>query len=470
MAKHLLTSSNNAYHYNTEQAGYYQFVKLKDIINYFMVAYVGEDKLISKVQRLDVYFHAQRALQELSYDTLRSHKAQELVVSPGLKVPVPPDFVNYNKLAWVDNAGIEHVIYPTDKTSNPQFKGNLIDYEDSHLSYDASGYTFTADTDGDNFYYVNNNSRSGGAIAGGEVNASGTATSTLNVGAQLKIKVPNLKMGRTYLIRWRCNPLSQNQLDNGTVTGKFKVVLYGDQGHKSTAGYKLGTRDYTPYSTTTYDGSTEVNLTANHSTYQATTDTDENTLMFEVVDESWTATIDNIVVTEVIPYNNSHDDTNTSILNLYGGPHDSTTWDNYKSTTPSENNNDDYEDDTYWPMHGERYGLDPQHAQVNGSFYISEGFIYFSSNLSGKTVILKYISDSLGATSELAVHKFAEEAMYKWIMHAILSTRANISEGQIRRLKKERFAEVRKAKLRLSNIKLEEITQVLRGKSKQIKH
>jgi hypothetical protein len=38
------------------------------------------------------------------------------------------------------------------------------------------------------------------------------------------------------------------------------------------------------------------------------------------------------------------------------------------------------------------------------------------------------------------------------------------------RFKKEKFAAVRQAKLRLSNIKLEEITQILRGKSKQIKH
>ena len=37
-------------------------------------------------------------------------------------------------------------------------------------------------------------------------------------------------------------------------------------------------------------------------------------------------------------------------------------------------------------------------------------------------------------------------------------------------LKKDKFAAVRKAKLRLSNIKLEEITQILRGKSKFIKH
>ena len=37
-------------------------------------------------------------------------------------------------------------------------------------------------------------------------------------------------------------------------------------------------------------------------------------------------------------------------------------------------------------------------------------------------------------------------------------------------LRREKFAAVRTAKLRLSNIKLEELTQILRGKSKQIKH
>jgi len=60
--------------------------------------------------------------------------------------------------------------------------------------------------------------------------------------------------------------------------------------------------------------------------------------------------------------------------------------------------------------------------------------------------------------------------MYKCIAYAIISTRANVPEYIVQRFRKERFAETRKAKLRLSNIKLEEITQVLRGKSKQIKH
>ena len=98
------------------------------------------------------------------------------------------------------------------------------------------------------------------------------------------------------------------------------------------------------------------------------------------------------------------------------------------------------------------------------------GKVHFSSDLSGLTIVLDYISDNLGTEREMKVHKFAEEAMYKWIAHSILSTRVGVPEYIIMRYKKEKRAAVRKAKLRLSNIKIEELTQILRGKSKWIKH
>jgi hypothetical protein len=153
---------------------------------------------------------------------------------------------------------------------------------------------------------------------------------------------------------------------------------------------------------------------------------------------------------------------------------DSVTMTNYKASEPAENQNFDYDyDDHIYDLNeGRRYGLDPQYANVNGHFFIDElkGNIHFSSNLSGSTVIVKYISDSLGTDGEMQVHKFAEEAMYKQIAYAIISTRANVQEYVVRRYQKDARASKRQAKLRLSNIKLEEITQILRGKSKQIKH
>ena len=56
------------------------------------------------------------------------------------------------------------------------------------------------------------------------------------------------------------------------------------------------------------------------------------------------------------------------------------------------------------------------------------------------------------------------------IMHAILSTQIKTPEYLVARYKRERSAALRNAKIRLSNIKLEEFTQIMRGKSKWIKH
>ncbi len=283
-----------------KQWGGYQFMPLDEVINNFMIVYVGEDKIVSKDSRTDVAFHAQRALAELSFDTFKSCKSQEIEIPANLTMILPHDYVNYVKLSWKDSSGIERIIYPTRNTSNPKSIKQEADGTYSH-DYNSDGVS-----DSDNLIYNEN----------------------------------------------------------------------------------------------------------------------------------------------------------------------SDTWNSYKSTTPSENNTDDYEDDEFWPNLGGRHGLDPENAQINGSYYIdcTRGKIHFSSNLSGKTVILKYISDSLGTDEEMQVHKFAEEALYKWIMYGVLSTRTNIPEYVVQRYKKEKFAETRKAKLRLSNIKLEEITQVLRGKSKQIKH
>jgi hypothetical protein len=159
---------------------------------------------------------------------------------------------------------------------------------------------------------------------------------------------------------------------------------------------------------------------------------------------------------------------------------ESTTWDNYKSSTPNENQQDDYNDDDYKYMTDERYGVDPQHAQINGSYYIDYqvGKIHFASSLSGKTIVLDYISDGLGHGADAnetsygasaLVHKFAEEAMYKHILYGCLSALAQ-PPAMLSTIKKERWAETRKAKLRLSNIKIEELTQIMRGGSKWIKH
>ena len=126
----------NVYYGDSSLHGSYQFVSLNDIINQFIIAYVGEDKIISKVKRTDVAFHAQRALAELSFDTLKSFKGQEIEVPSTLQMILPHDYINYVKISWIDDSGIKHIMQPTGKTSNP-----------TKPTQDADGnYTFDAVT------------------------------------------------------------------------------------------------------------------------------------------------------------------------------------------------------------------------------------------------------------------------------------------------------------------------------------
>ena len=53
-----LINQTQRQYYENGDYGDYQFTSLKDIIDNFIFIYVGEEKLIKKVRRTDVVFHA----------------------------------------------------------------------------------------------------------------------------------------------------------------------------------------------------------------------------------------------------------------------------------------------------------------------------------------------------------------------------------------------------------------------------
>ena len=280
----------------------YSYITLTDVINNFMVAYVGMDKLIPRVKRSDVVFHAKRGLQEFSYDTLKSIKSQELTIPPSLSLIIPQDYVNYVQMSRIDDLGVKHIIYPTTLTSNP--------------------YTVPVQ------------------------DANGVPTQN-NLGE-------NLEGTSQTDERW-------STADDNDLTGAYSVEEY-----------------------------------------------------------------------------------NAGVYNW--------TWQKV--------------------AYGRRYGLDPEVSQTNGWFTINEreGKFSFSSNLSGQLIILEYISDGLSVDYDMRIPKMAEEAIYMHVIYSILAGRNNVPEYIVQRYKKDRRAALRNAKIRLSNIKLDEFVQVMRNKSKWIKH
>ena len=448
----LINQTPQAY-YNGNNYGDYQFTALEDVINQFVVAYIGEDKIIPKAKRLEVAFHAQRAMQELSFDTFKSCKAFEYVVPPTLKMPLPQDYVNYTRVMWVDNAGIKHPIYPTKHTQNPT---NYFQNEEGgfQLTVQANVATLSSTVVLDDFY---EEIRIGDAVqssivqmAGSYIIASHTkvaGVSNITLSNQLPIVVgpPSSVYTATTAIEMELVIESQGGILRNKVEF-FETDMDGGDVYAHN-GYSHNYMRFTDIS-----GNPKPDAISGLKVGMVLTSDSFVPSVFPVGSKV-TAISNNIVYFDksAILASALSGGVTTPVF-FSGDVTDSTTWNNYKSATPSENNND-YDNNTYWPAQGERYGLDPQHSQVNGSYYIDckSGNIHFSSNISGKTVVL-------------------EEALYKWIIYGIVSTRADIPEYVVKRYKKEKFAETRKAKLRLSNIKPEEITQILRGKSKQIKH
>tara|TARA_R110000822_G_scaffold71126_7_gene171598 strand:- start:523 stop:1845 length:1323 start_codon:yes stop_codon:yes gene_type:complete len=438
----LLDGTNQATYYGSGNAanyGNYQFTSLEHIINAFMVAYVGESKILSKVNRTDVQFHAMRAVQELSYDVLKSFKSQEIEVPNTLSMILPQDYVNYTKIARIGSDGIERVLYPASKTSDP--------------------FAITQNTDGTYDFglqkrQITISATDGADIADGDYLALGFLTSTSTPTVDYAYFIMNddndVEDGANPAVNLTgprfsvpCNTTSDPISTPNQIANALKEAI-------ENFGHHTCTIDANNVLTIEYNESMTVSSFEGFYAASGAPGGANGTNFVVAVTNSGTAPGNNIV--EQVPSNTSA---------------------SFESQTPANYQLYDinYSSDVEISAEGRKYGLDPQYSQINGSFFIDQlrGLIKFSSELSGKTITLHYVSDGLGTDAEMVVHKFCEEAVYKHIAYGILSTRSNIPPFIVQRFKKERFAETRKAKIRLSNIKIEEFTQVLKGMGKQIK-
>ena len=90
--------------------GGYASTQLDDMINNFMIAYIGRGKVISGAPRHEVAFWAQRAVQEFSYDVFPTNQNLELELGPNRTIKLPNDYVKMTKVAWIDSTGAERPV------------------------------------------------------------------------------------------------------------------------------------------------------------------------------------------------------------------------------------------------------------------------------------------------------------------------------------------------------------------------
>ena len=122
-----------------ENWGSYQYVTLSDLVNNFMLMYVGNDKLVNNVDRYTIIFHAKRAIQELNYDALRNIKVLELELGTDLKMVMPPDYVSYVRMSMLNNG----VLVPLVENRTVMSATAYLQDNDLDIVFDSNGEVVT---------------------------------------------------------------------------------------------------------------------------------------------------------------------------------------------------------------------------------------------------------------------------------------------------------------------------------------
>jgi len=153
------------YYEDVDSHGNYQYVLMSDIVNEFMMS-LDPDDFVFGVRRFRVLHQARKAFKELYYDVVQEIRAIELELSPTLTVTLPPDFVNYVRISWVDDKGQLHPMSVDDKMSIAQVYLQDNDYE---ILFDEVGCVLQSTEEGLDLDPITGEAIPEGSISGGMV-------------------------------------------------------------------------------------------------------------------------------------------------------------------------------------------------------------------------------------------------------------------------------------------------------------
>lgn len=153
-----LEHSPDEYYEDVDLHGSYQYVTLKDIINSFMVRYVGDNEEINNVARHRVLFEAKRGLKELTYDALKEIKKFEIELDDSLEVILPHDYVNYARISWVNEKGD---LVPLIESTDTGIINAYLQDNNYNILFNSDGFPLEGTSDTTKNQYSNNSDNKG---------------------------------------------------------------------------------------------------------------------------------------------------------------------------------------------------------------------------------------------------------------------------------------------------------------------
>lgn len=132
-------SQNPFEYYNDPNANSYVYISLEQLIGSFMANNVGDHLVLNNVTRYQVIYQFKQALKQFTFDALNEVKGIELELGDTLEITLPPDYVNYVRISWLNKHTGEFYPLSVNRNVNPFVKGYLQDHN-YEILFDNDGF------------------------------------------------------------------------------------------------------------------------------------------------------------------------------------------------------------------------------------------------------------------------------------------------------------------------------------------
>lgn len=140
-----MASENPQIYYEDEaNHGSYVYITLEELVNNFIGNYTGDGSILGKAKRSKIIFQFKQGIKKFTMNALKEVKAVELELGDTLDIILPPDYVSYTRISYVNPETGELMVLSKNENS-PLATAYLQDHN-ADILFDDNGFVLEGTT------------------------------------------------------------------------------------------------------------------------------------------------------------------------------------------------------------------------------------------------------------------------------------------------------------------------------------
>jgi len=132
------------YYEDEANHGEYGYVSLEEMVINFISNFTGDGKILNAVKRSQVLYQFKQGIKKFSMNALREVKKVELELGDTLDITLPPDYVNYARISYVNPESGELMVLS--RNEKMAMATAYLQDHDAEILFDDNGFILEGTT------------------------------------------------------------------------------------------------------------------------------------------------------------------------------------------------------------------------------------------------------------------------------------------------------------------------------------